>query len=129
MFRIIFLFLGSLAFAAASMAQTSGPSYDFDSPYSVKFSEPLTVGAPVILGKSIEQLIKGSPVFAPIEGLPDSYWKRQECSNCHKWTRDDLCKQGQFYLKQTDDILLDKKHPLGGTFKRNLVVWARDDCQ
>ncbi len=97
--------------------------------YSVSYTAPLTLGAPEVIGKSIEQLIQGSSTFSPIEGLPDSYWKEQECAECHKWTQATLCDEGAFYLKQDNEDFLSQRHPFGGSFKQNLLIWAKDGCQ
>jgi hypothetical protein len=96
---------------------------------AVTFSEPLTEGAPEIIGKSLEELIQGSPLFPPIEGLPESYWKAQECSNCHEWEQDNLCVQANTYLTDTGSENLIKQHPYGGTFKQNLLIWATGGCE
>ncbi len=95
----------------------------------ITFTSPLTEGEPHIVGKSIEQIFsKGSPMFPPIEGLPEEIWKGQNCSNCHKWTRELLCEQGRFYLTANGAPSMEKKHPLGGTFKQNLRRWAETGC-
>ncbi|MEE9454976.1 MAG: caspase family protein [Paracoccaceae bacterium] len=96
--------------------------------YSVSYTEPLTLGSPEVIGKSIEQLIETKPMFSPIEGLPESYWKEQECGECHKWTQATLCDEGEFYLKQDNEDFLDQQHPFGGSFKQNLLIWAKDGC-
>src|ERR1700722_6111848 len=64
----------------------------------VRFSEPLTTGPFPINGQSLEQLVQGTPLFPPIEGLPENVWKKP-CSSCHKWDRRTLCEQGAFYVK------------------------------
>lgn len=95
----------------------------------VLFSEPLLTGAPEIVGKSIEDLVAGSPVFPPIEGIPDELWKGQSCANCHEWTREALCTQATTYLAASASRSLAKQHPYGGTFKQNLKRWAEGGCE
>ena len=95
----------------------------------VTFAAPLTARSPEVMGKSIEELIKGSPLYPPIEGLPESFWKAQDCSNCHEWNPANLCEQANFYLSDAGAANLTKQHPYGGTFKLNLAQWARGGCQ
>lgn len=96
---------------------------------NVSFGAPLEVGAPEIIGKTIEELIAGSPLFPPVEGLPEEYWKEQECSNCHEWETANLCTQANTYLTDAGSENLTKQHPYGGTFKLNLRNWAVGGCQ
>lgn len=98
-------------------------------PVAVSFSAPLAQGDPAIVGKSLEELIKGSPLFPPIEGLPESYWQEVECSSCHQWEQANLCDQANTYLSDAGSANLTKQHPYGGTFKKNLVFWADGGCQ
>lgn len=94
------------------------------------FETPITEGVGEIVGKSIEQVYStGSPLFPPFEGIPDELWKGQKCSNCHQWTRELLCDQGKFYLSEGATRSLEKKHPLGGTYKKNLARWASTGCR
>ena len=98
-------------------------------PASMLFDTPLPNGAEGVKGRSIAQLIKGGPLFPPIDGIPESMWKGQTCSNCHHWTREALCDQGKTYLSQVGERALAKNHPLGGPFKRALKIWAGGGCQ
>lgn len=93
------------------------------------FKTPLPIGGPVVEGRSIEDLAQGSPLFPPIEGIPDSMWKGQQCSACHSWTRDALCDQGKTYLGRNAERALVKQHPYGGAFKQSLRYWAEGGCQ
>jgi hypothetical protein len=68
-------------------------------------------------------------LFPPVEGLPESYWKDQQCSNCHDWQRANLCVQANTYLSDVGSENLTKQHPYGGTFKQNLRSWARGGCE
>jgi hypothetical protein len=69
-----------------------------------------------------------SPLYSPIEGLPEELWKTQTCSSCHAWTREALCTQGKTYVTAADDSAVSKDHPFGGVFKRGLKGWAAADC-
>ncbi|MGB5560198.1 MAG: caspase family protein [Paracoccaceae bacterium] len=95
----------------------------------VLFSEPLLTGAPEIVGQSIEDLVNGTPLFAPIEGIPEEVWKGHTCASCHQWTREALCTQATTYLTATAERSLAKQHPLGPTFKQNLKRWAEGGCE
>jgi len=95
---------------------------------TLAFTTPLTTGGEGVQGRSIEALVKGSPLFAPIEGIPDELWKGQPCSACHNWTKAALCEQGTTYLAQSGERALSKPHPYGGPFKRALRVWAKAGC-
>ncbi len=95
----------------------------------ISFTAPLTVGGPAVEGKSLAELIEGSPLFSPIKGLPDAVWKGKKCSACHKWTAQALCTQGGTYLKENTAWALGKEHPLGGGLKLNLKFWAEQQCK
>lgn len=82
-----------------------------------------------VSGRSIADLIKMSPLFPPVEGLPEEYWKEQTCSNCHQWTQERLCNQAGAYLSANMERSLDKKHPFGGALKRHLKGWAEAGCK
>jgi hypothetical protein len=94
----------------------------------VTFSGPIQSGEPQIVGKSIEQLIAGQPMFPPFEGIPDELWKGQHCTNCHQWNRERLCEQAGFYLGGDAARSLEKPHPLGLSFKQTLKAWAAAGC-
>lgn len=95
----------------------------------VSFSVPLTEGSPDIVGMTLEKLIDGTPLFPPVEGLPEEYWKDQNCSGCHEWEQANLCTQANSYLSDAGAENLIKQHPYGGSFKLNLRSWAQNDCQ
>lgn len=117
--------------AGAAAADSPGP-VDVEAEIAsseVSFAAPLTAGSPEVMGKSIEQLIAGVALFAPIEGLPEELWKGQNCASCHEWNPANLCEQANFYLGDAGAANLTKLHPYGGTFKQNLVQWARGGCQ
>jgi hypothetical protein len=95
----------------------------------VYFDRPLPSGDIEIKGATISALIKGEPLFSPIEGLPDVAWKGKTCVGCHAWERANLCEQAERYTKASGEAALGKKHPYGGSFKRNLKHWANGGCQ
>ena len=95
----------------------------------VRWGAPLIGGVPEIRGKTIEEVFtENSPLFPPLEGLPEEIWKGQTCTNCHEWTRERICEQATNYLNPDFADNLAKEHPLGGTFKANLKLWAEDGC-
>ncbi|MEM6939578.1 MAG: caspase family protein [Pseudomonadota bacterium] len=82
-----------------------------------------------LLGLSISEIVTLSPLFPPIEGIPDELWKGQSCSNCHQWTKEALCTQGNTYVTASNDTAVRKPHPFGGGFKVNLRSWADGGCK
>ena len=95
----------------------------------VSFSVPLAAGAAGVADFTIEDLIAGTAMYPPIEGLPDELWKEQTCAGCHEWNPTNLCEQATFYLSDAGAENLSKQHPYGGSFKLNLAQWARGGCQ
>ena len=103
---------------------------DFVAPATpVTFTGPLTTGGKAVEGLTLEQLIEGSPLFPPIDGLPAALWEGKACTTCHQWSREDLCEQGTRYLPDSAAEFLEKQHPYGGGFKRNVKAWAENDCK
>ena len=98
-------------------------------PATVAFDAPLGAGGPGIEERSLAELILGTPLFAPIDGIPDEVWKGKSCSDCHQWTRDALCAQAETYLADNATRSLAKSHPYGGVFKGSMRIWASDGCQ
>lgn len=94
----------------------------------ILFSQPLVSQDAAINGRSIEELISGTPLFPPVEGLDESYWKSQSCNYCHNWTQQALCDQGDFYASRDDASPARINHPYGGTFKQSLADWAAEGC-
>ena len=95
----------------------------------VTFASPLVSELSEISGRSLAQIIEQAPMFPPIEGLPESYWKTQNCSACHQWTQERLCTQANTYLSLNMQRSLSKQHPFGGVLKRSLKSWAAGGCQ
>lgn len=95
----------------------------------ITFKSPLESELPAVSGRSIADLIASSPLYPPVEGLPEAYWKDKTCSNCHQWTQDRLCTQANAYLSLNMQRSLDKKHPYGGALKRHLKTWAAGGCK
>ena len=91
-------------------------------------NSPLVVGNAKVRGKTILELVAGTPQFPPIEGLPDELWQGQLCSSCHQWTPEALCEQAQTYVKRPAAGNLAKQHPYGGGLKVNLRRWAQAGC-
>ena len=112
--------------AASAPAPESGPGGELR---DVAYDTPLASGPEAIAGRTIAQIIEESPLFAPIEGLPDEAWKGRSCSTCHAWTREALCEQGRTYLNANAARALSKQHPFGGPFKTHLRNWAASDCR
>ncbi len=95
----------------------------------VTFASPLVSDLSEISGLSLAEIIEQAPMFPPVEGLPESYWKTQNCSACHQWTRERLCTQANTYLSLNMQRSLSKQHPFGGILKRSLKSWAAGGCQ
>ena len=98
-------------------------------PNVVKFDLPLTAPGSVIDGIILSEITNLSPMFPPVEGLPDEFWKEQSCSNCHEWNQERLCDQANVYLTLSGQKSLEKPHPFGGILKRNLRQWATGGCE
>lgn len=92
------------------------------------FDRPLTAGA-LTRGKSLRELARSSPEFPPVEGLPADFWKDKACSNCHNWSIENLCKQGEFYAGKDPSTFKRIQHPFGGPFKEALAAWAAAGCE
>jgi uncharacterized caspase-like protein len=95
----------------------------------ITFASPLDVQMPELAGRTLGEIIGGSPAFPPVEGLPESYWKDQSCSACHQWTQERLCTQANVYLSLNMQRSLKKQHPYGGVLKQALKSWAAGGCQ
>ncbi len=95
----------------------------------VTFRGALVDGGEGIAGRSIAELITATPLYPPIEGLPDEVWKNKQCSTCHQWTQEALCTQAQTYVGANAARSMELEHPLGGPFKVILRAWAEGGCQ
>lgn len=95
----------------------------------VTYGSPIDADDPAVAGRTIADLLHGSPLYPPLEGLPETLWKNQNCSNCHQWTQTQLCDQGNTYLTLNMQRSLDKPHPFGGALKKHLRSWAAGGCQ
>jgi hypothetical protein len=96
-------------------------------PDTVAFNAPLGMGDPQLATRSISELIRGSPRFAPIEGLPEEVWKDKTCAACHQWQQANLCEQALTYVADAAPAKT-KQHPYGGAFKDALRLWAEQGC-
>ncbi|RWB10023.1 MAG: peptidase c14 caspase catalytic subunit p20 [Mesorhizobium sp.] len=92
------------------------------------FDHPIDFGDPAIDGKSIAQLIKGKPLFSPVEGLDKSVWEDKRCDGCHEWDEARLCEQAKNFATN-DASVLRLQHPLGTRFKVALAKWAQGGCK
>ncbi|MDG4883959.1 caspase domain-containing protein [Mesorhizobium sp. WSM4884] len=94
----------------------------------ILFDHPIKFGDPAIDGKSIAQLIKGKPLFSPVEGLDKSVWEGKHCDGCHQWNEARLCEQAKNFAAN-DVSVLRLQHPLGTRFKVALAKWAQGGCK
>lgn len=117
------------ASAAPAVAPAGVETNLASEPETLTFTTPLTTGDEGVVGLSIEALVKGTPLFPPIEGLPDAAWKGQTCTACHSWTKEALCDQGKTYLAESGERAISKPHPYGSPFKRAMRVWAKGGCK
>jgi hypothetical protein len=94
----------------------------------IKFYDKLDVDDAALKGKSIEELIVGTPLFPPIEGLDPSIWQKKNCGTCHQWTKERLCVQAKTYVG-AEHMVARLEHPYGLAFKQALERWAEGGCQ
>lgn len=120
---------GSAAIALASLELVPTEQGDDGEGGTIRFDQPLTGSSPEVNGKSLQDLLGGSPAFAPIDGLPDALWTGKECSTCHQWSREDLCEHGKRYVAGALEHALAKPHPYGGGFKQSVHDWANAGCR
>jgi hypothetical protein len=105
--------------APSASASTAGQA--------IRFTDPLTSIPYPMNGHSLAELIKGTPLFPPIEGLEESVWKKQ-CTSCHQWTQKTLCEQANTY-NNNPKAALRVPHPYGGPEKVAMMHWAKTGCQ
>lgn len=108
---------------AASSAQSpaSGQSV-------VTFTGTITEGPTPINGSSLAKLITSTPIYPPVEGLPDEVWKNKTCNSCHQWNQQSLCVQAKLYVNNPK-MALRIQHPFGGPEKVAMIKWAQGGCQ
>lgn len=94
----------------------------------IKFDARLSLPGTPMDGHSIEELIVGTPLFPPIEGLDKAIWEKKPCGTCHQWTKERLCIQAKTYIGQ-EKMVGRLEHPYGLPFKQTLEQWAEGDCQ
>ena len=93
----------------------------------IRFDGKLNLPDTPINGRSIEELIVGTPLFAPIEGLDKAIWEKKPCGTCHQWTKERLCVQATTYIGR-ENMVGRLEHPYGLPFKQTLEKWAEDGC-
>jgi hypothetical protein len=115
------------AFAEPRPVSPSRPGEAAGNDEVIRWSQPINSGAYPVQGYSLEQLVKGVPEFAPIEGLPEEVW-RKPCGNCHQWNPQSLCVQAKIYANDPK-MAFRKQHPYGGPEKVAMMKWAQQGCQ
>lgn len=108
--------------AVATVGSSSVPS-------TLTFDEPLSNDVQSSTPRSIRQLAEATPLFPPVAGLSEEYWAQKSCSNCHNWTRENLCTQAEFYRDHDITTLSRTPHPFGGLFKNALKTWVLGGCR
>ncbi len=98
-----------------------------DSEDVLHFNQPVPFGPFPINGRTLKEMAESTPLFPPIEDLPEALWKDKQCTTCHKWNQARLCDQGKFYAKAAKNVLRHQ-HPFGGTYKIALMRWAKSGC-
>jgi hypothetical protein len=93
----------------------------------LRYSEPIPFGPYPVNGRTFAQLIDDLPMFPPIEGLPEAFWKKK-CSACHQWDQASLCTQGTLYVTNPS-ASFRHPHPYGGALKVAMQRWAQGGCQ
>ena len=117
---------GDDAELALNVLRQKIPKLASDAP--IFFDHPVDFGDPAIDGKSIAQLIKGKPLFSPVEGLDKAVWEDKHCNGCHEWNEARLCDQAKNFAAN-DVSVLRLQHPLGTRFKVALARWAQGGCK
>lgn len=77
---------------------------------------------------TLDTLFDGQPLFAPVNGLPQSVWADKSCSDCHQWSALDFCDQAQTYTQASFSLDGRSEHPFGHDFILQMRDWAYDDC-
>jgi hypothetical protein len=96
---------------------------------TLRYDQPIPFGPYPVNGHSIAEIVTTfTPLFPPIEDLPEELWKDKHCTTCHKWDKATLCQQGATYVK-APKYALRIQHPFGGTLKVALMRWVKSGCQ
>lgn len=95
---------------------------------TIYFDKPLPNDPQSDNPRTFSQIVKAASPFSPIDGMDDKLWKDKDCSECHNWTRNSLCAQGQFYNSSDESNLTRIQHPFDGYLKLALKNWADNDC-
>ena len=113
--------------APAANAPMPGPPIRAED--ALRFDQPIPFGPVPVNGHSLAEITTTfTPLFAPIEGLPDEVWKGKHCTSCHQWNHERLCEQAATYVK-APRYALRIQHPFGGTLKVAMMRWAKSGCQ
>jgi hypothetical protein len=94
----------------------------------ILFDTPLPGDEQSDSARSLAELIDSEPYFPPVDGMDRSDWAGKQCSDCHVWTREELCAQGQIYVASDATSVSNSEHPFGGFFKQGLKQWATGQC-
>ncbi|MEX0284446.1 MAG: caspase domain-containing protein [Paracoccaceae bacterium] len=125
--------VAALAQAEASESDAGGARVASDPDpipeQTVTFIDPLVSDVEAVNGRSIAILMNTVPLYSPMDGLPDVYWKDQACGSCHEWSEDRLCDHATRYLGAAREYAEATPHPFGGGLKKNLRFWAAGGCQ
>jgi hypothetical protein len=108
-------------------ATANAPPPDIFGHSAITFTGKITEGPTPVNGSSLAQLITGTPIYPPIEGLPDAVWKKT-CNSCHQWNQQSLCVQAKLYAKDPK-MTMRIQHPYGGPEKIAMMKWAQGGCQ
>jgi hypothetical protein len=120
---------GAYAEAAVFVLRQAGVEPPPPPQTDITFTTPLATGIEGVRGRTMAELLAGTPRFPPIEGLPEEVWKDQPCTTCHQWTVTDLCEQGKVLNRPEMEARLDLPHPYGPSFKRALRTFAAGGCR
>ena len=112
---------------APAPAAANTPPPDIFGHSVITFTGKITEGPTPVNGSSLAQLITGTPIYPPIDGLPDAAWKKT-CNNCHQWNQQSLCVQAKLYAKDPK-MTMRIQHPYGGPEKIAMMKWAQGGCQ
>lgn len=97
-------------------------------PAKLLFDTPLPEDSNDGSPRSLRILSQSQPGYPPVDGLSRDIWADKQCSSCHNWTQENLCKQGQYYVDGDESQVNRISHPFGGFFKNSVKQWAIDGC-